>query len=65
MLHVTLGLVVLVVPLPEVPVELVLLRDQTSAAMVLVLVLYLICRSVKQPGALPGLLRYHAGFKLC
>ena len=45
MLH-AFGLVVLVVPLPEVPAEL-LLRDQAFAAMVLMLVLYLICRSVQ------------------
>ena len=38
-LRVMLGLVVLVAPLPEVPAELVLLRDQASAAMVLMLVL--------------------------
>ena len=37
--HLMLGLVVLVAPLPEVPAELVLLRDQASAAMVLMLVL--------------------------
>ena len=35
----TIGLVVLPATLPEVPAELVLLREQASAAMVLMLVL--------------------------